>query len=146
MKKLELEITINAPREKVWGLLWADASYQEWTSIFSEGSRAVTDWQTGSQVLFVNADNDGMLSMIALNTPNEYMSIKHLGMVKNGVADLEDEKAKEWYGAMENYTLTDVNGNTHLKVDIDITEEYEDYFKDAWPTAMNKIKEMAERG
>lgn len=145
MKKLEFEITINAPREKVWGLLWADASYQEWTSIFSEGSKAVTDWQTGSQVLFVNADNDGMLSMIAQNTPNEYMSIKHLGMVKNGVEDLEDEKAKEWYGAMENYTLTDVNGNTHLKVDIDITEEYEDYFKDAWPKAMNKIKEMAER-
>lgn len=146
MKKLEFEITINAPREKVWGLLWADASYQEWTSIFSEGSRAVTDWQTGSQVLFVNADNDGMLSMIAQNIPNEYMSIKHLGMVKNGVEDLEDEKAKEWYGAMENYTLTDVNGKTHLKVDIDITEEYEDYFKDAWPKAMNKIKEMAERG
>ncbi len=146
MKKLEFEITINAPREKVWGLLWADDSYQEWTSIFSEGSRAVTDWQTGSQVLFVNADNDGMLSMIAQNIPNEYMSIKHLGMVKNGVEDLEDEKAKEWYGAMENYTLTDVNGNTHLKVDIDITEEYEDYFKDAWPKAMNKIKEMAERG
>lgn len=146
MKKLEFETTINAPREKVWGLLWADASYQEWTSIFSEGSRAVTDWQTGSQVLFVNADNDGMLSMIAQNTPYEYMSIKHLGMVKNGVEDLEDEKAKEWHGAMENYTLTDVNGNTHLKVDIDITEEYEDYFKDAWPKAMNKIKEMAERG
>eukprot|EP01035_Chromulina_nebulosa_P041753 gene41753-56529_t len=115
MKKLEFEITVNAPREKVWGLLWADASYQEWTSIFSEGSRAVTDWQTGSQVLFVNADNDGMLSMIAQNIPNEYMSIKHLGMVKNGVEDLEDEKAKEWHGAMENYTLTDINGDTHLK-------------------------------
>lgn len=146
MKKLEFEITINAPREKTWGLLWADTSYQEWTAIFSEGSRAVTDWQTGSKVLFVNADNDGMVSMIAQNIPNEYMSIKHLGMVQNGVEDLEDAKGKEWYGAMENYTLTDVNGNTHLKVDIDITEEHEDYFRDAWPKAMNKIKEMAERG
>lgn len=146
MKKLEFETTINAPREKVWGLLWDDASYREWTAIFSEGSRAITDWQTGSKVLFVNADNDGMISMIAQNTPNEYMSIKHLGMVQNGVEDLEDAKGKEWYGAMENYTLTDVNGHTHLKVDIDITEEHEDYFRESWPQAMAKIKEMAERG
>lgn len=145
MKKLEFEITMSASREKVWQLLWTDAPYREWTAIFSEGSRAVTDWQTGSKVLFVNADNDGMVSMIAQNIPNEYMSIKHLGMVQNGVEDLEDAKGKEWYGAMENYTLTDVNGDTHLKVDIDITEEHEDYFRDAWPKAMNKIKEMAER-
>ena len=74
----------------------------KWTAIFAEGSRAITDWQVGSKVFFVNAEGDGMASKIAEHIPNEYISIHHLGFYKNGVEDYDSEEAK--------------NGATSLKI------------------------------
>ena len=45
MEKQTFKITIDAPREKVWDVLWSDDTYREWTSVFSPGSRAETDWR-----------------------------------------------------------------------------------------------------
>ena len=50
MERKEFTIDINAPREKVWDVLWQDDSYRKWTSVFSEGSHAETDWKKGSKV------------------------------------------------------------------------------------------------
>ncbi|MET0391549.1 MAG: SRPBCC domain-containing protein [Chitinophagaceae bacterium] len=144
MEKQQFNITIDAPREKVWDILWADDTYRKWTSVFSEGSHAETDWQKGSKVLFLDGKGSGMVSTIADNIPNEYLSIRHLGVVNDGVEDLESEKVKEWAGAMENYTLKSVDGKTELIVDMDINDEYKDYFKNTWPKALDKVKELAE--
>lgn len=145
MEKQNFKTTIDASREKVWDVLWGDATYPVWTSAFSEGSRAETDWKEGSKVLFLNAENEGMIATIAKNIPHEYMSIKHLGTVKDGVEDLDSEQTKEWAGALENYTLKTVDGKTELAVDMDITDEYKDYFLATWPKALEKVKELAER-
>ena len=145
MEKKEFKTTINAPREKVWSLLWDNTTYPEWTSVFAEGSRAETDWKKGSKVLFLDGKGEGMVSTIAENKPNEFMSIKHLGFVKNGVEDTNSEKVKEWAGALENYTLKTIDGKTELIVDMDIIDEYKDYFEKTWPNALKKLKEMAEK-
>lgn len=145
MEKQKFKIAIDASREKVWNVLWGDDSYRAWTAAFAEGSHVKTDWKKGSKALFLNAKNEGMVSTIAENRPNEFMSIKHLGVVKNGVEDLHSEKTKEWAGALENYTLRTVNGKTELTVDMDITDEYKDYFQKTWPKALNKLKELAEK-
>ena len=145
MERKQFKILIDAPREIVWEILWNDASYREWTSVFSEGSRAETDWQKGSKVLFLNASNEGMVSRIEENIPNEFLSIKHLGVVNNGVEDMTSEKVREWAGALENYRLQTVNDKTELVVDMDVTDEYKDYFVKTWPLALEKVKELAER-
>lgn len=145
MEKQQFKITIDAPREKVWDVLWNDSSYPEWTSVFSEGSRAETDWKKGSKVLFLSGTGEGMVSRIEENIPNEFMSFKHLGTVKDGVEDIDSEKAKEWSGSLENYTLKTVNGKTELTVDMDITDEYKDYFLTTLPKALEKVKELAEK-
>jgi hypothetical protein len=145
MEKQQFRIAIDSPREKVWNILWNDSSYREWTSVFSEGSRADTDWKKGSKVFFLSDSGEGMVSRIEENTPNEFMSIKHLGVIKDGVEDLESEKVKEWAGAMENYMLRDLNGKTELTVDMDVTDEYKDYFQTTWPKALEKVKELAEK-
>ena len=80
MERKEFTIDINAPREKVWDVLWQDDSYRKWTSVFSEGSHAETDWKKGSKVLFLDGKGSGMIAKIAENIPNEYMSIQHLGI------------------------------------------------------------------
>jgi len=145
MEKQHFKVAIDAPKEKVWDILWGETSYPAWTSAFSEGSRVETDWKEGSKVYFLDAKNEGMVSTIAEKKPNEFMSFKHLGMVMGGVEDLDSEKIKEWAGALENYTLKTVNGKTELMVDMDITEEYKDYFVKTWPKALEKVKELAEK-
>ena len=145
MEKQHFSILINAPREKVWQTLWNDQNYREWTSVFSEGSRAETDWKKGSKVLFLGGSGEGMVSRIEENIANEFMSIKHLGIVKDGVEDTHSEEVKKWEGAMENYTLRDLNGKTELIIDMDITEDHKDYFQTTWPKALQKVKEMSEK-
>jgi hypothetical protein len=145
MEKISFSTRINAPKEKVWKALWDDASYREWTTPFCEGSYAVTDnWKTGTKVLFLAPGGSGMVSTVAANRPNEYMSFKHLGEVKDGVEDTTSEKVKQWAGGMENYTLTETGGVTEVAVELDVPEEHKDYFMKAWPKALEELKKLSE--
>lgn len=144
MIKKQFTTVINAPKEKVWESLWQDANYREWTSPFAEGSRAETDWQQGSKVYFTDGKGSGMVSRIEDNQPNEFMSIQHLGMVKDGKEDVESDEVKAWAGAMENYTLTDEAGKTKLVIDIDLAEEWVENMEEVWPKALEKLRGIAE--
>lgn len=144
MEKLKFSIDINAPRNKVWHTLFDDATYPEWTSVFAPGSRAETDWKQGSKALFTDGKGNGMVSRIAESRPDEYLSIEHLGMIKDGKEDTTSDEVKNWGGARENYTLNDNGGRTELKIDMDSAEEYKDYFEKTWPEALNKVKEISE--
>lgn len=144
MKKLEFTVNINAPKEKVWEALWKDPNYQKWTSVFSPGSKAVTDWKEGSKVLFLSEKGDGMYSKIEKSVPNTMMSFKHLGVVKDGIEQPLDEETKKWSGATENYLLEENAGTTSLKVQMDATDEYKDYFKEKFPKALENVKMLAE--
>ncbi len=147
---MEFNIEINASREKVWDVLFGVETYPIWTTAFSEGSRVETDWQKGSKALFLGSEDSGMVSRIADNVPNEYMSIEHLGMIKNGIEDYDSEEVKRWAGAKENYTLTDLGGKTNLHIFMEMDESEEnkqmiDMFADMWPKALDKVKELAEK-
>lgn len=144
MQKLNFSIDINAPKEKVWDILWGVDTYPKWTSVFSEGSNAVSDWKEGSKILFVDGKGSGMVSKIETKRPNEYMSFKHLGEVTDGVEDTVSEKVKEWAGSLENYTLNETNGGTKLTVDIDIVESFKDYFEKTFPGALKLVKQLSE--
>lgn len=144
MEKLTFKITIDASREKVWDVLWNDATYPVWTEPFSSGSKAVTDWQEGSKILFLDAEDRGMVSKVKENRPNEYMGIEHQGYYMKGVEDFDSEEVKKWAGSTENYTLTTVDRKTELLVESDITPEFKDMFEGIWPKALDKVKELAE--
>lgn len=144
MEKLQFSSMINAPKEKVWNPLWQDETYRKWTSVFSPSSHAQSDWKEGSKILFLDGNGSGMVSQIAANRPNEFMSFKHLGEVKNGVEDTESEKVSAWAGAFENYTLVEADGGTMLVVDIDMNEEYKDMFMGLFPKALEQVKLLSE--
>jgi len=144
MKRLDFNIDINAPREKVWNILWNDSTYPQWTSPFSPESRVKTDWKKGSKALFHDGTDNGMVATIADNIPNEYMSIKHLGMLKDGKEDMEEAQREGWTGAMENYTLASTNGRTQLHIEVDTLEKHLDFFTKVWPKALEKVKQLAE--
>ena len=146
MEKLYFTIQLNATKEKVWSVLWDDASYRKWTTPFCEGSYAVTDnWKEGSKVLFLSPGGDGMVSKVAANRPCEFMSFLHLGEVKAGVEDTESEKVKQWAGVLENYTLTEKEGKIQLTVDMDMIDKMKEYLLDAWPKALEQVKQLSEQ-
>ncbi len=145
MKKQEFKIRINASPEKVWENLIGETTYPQWTSAFAEGSSVETDWQKGSRAVFHDGNGSGMISEIAENKPNEYLSIRHLGCINKGVEDFESEETRKWSGSLENYTLHPVDGETELIIDMDMAEEYEDYFLKTWPKALEQLKVLAEK-
>lgn len=150
MHKLHFTIHIDAPKEKVWDTMLEDATYRQWTSIFSPGSHFEGSWDQGSKIVFLGeGDEDkesGMVATIAENRPYEFISIKHLGMINDGVEDTESEEVQSWVGAREEYTLRDAaSGGTDVEIDVDTTEEYEEDFSEMWPKALAKLKDLAEQ-
>ena len=145
MIKVNFSAAIHAPKQRVWYVLWEKSFYEQWTRLFAEGSTVKTDgWKEGSMVQFLGPNENGMVSMVVANKPNEYMSFRHLGIVKDGVEDTTSDEATGWAGAMENYTLKEENGIIVLTVEMETTEEYKDYFNNKWPKALAKVKELSE--
>jgi hypothetical protein len=150
MQKLHYSIVINAPKEKVWHAMLDDQTYREWTKAFHPGSYYKGDWSKGSKILFLGPDPEtgkegGMVSRIAENKPYEYVSIEHLGIVKDGVEDTTSPDATKWTPAFENYTLKEKNGTTEVLVEMDTVEDYVKMFEKMWPDALERLKKIAEQ-
>jgi len=139
MTTLEFSIQINAPKEKVWQNLWADETYRKWTSAFMEGSYAESDWKEGSKIRFLGPKEGGMFAIIKKKKDNEEMIFEHQGEIING-----KEEPTNWKGATESYFLKDNNGGTALKVELQTTEEYKDYFNSTFPKALETVKKISE--
>jgi len=144
MKTLHFSETINRPAEKVWNVMLEDKTYRQWTSAFNEGSHFEGSWEEGEKIMFLDPDGNGMVSTVAENRPHEFISIKHIGVIQDGVEDTESEEARKWAPAYENYTFTEKDGKTTVSVDMDIEGEYEEAFNEMWPEALRNLKNLAE--
>lgn len=148
MQRLRFTQFINAPREKVWDTMLQDATYREWTNVFSPGSYFKGNWEKGSKIFFLGPDmqggEGGMVSRIKEYKLHEYISIEHLGIVVNGVEDLSSAKMKDWEGAQENYTFTDKDGGTELTIETDVAEDEKQRLESDWSKALSKLKSLAE--
>jgi hypothetical protein len=127
----------------------SDASYRQWTKVFMEGSYFKGNWEQGSKILFLAPMGDGrgeggMVSRIAESRPYEFVSIEHLGMVKDGVEDTESDYVKQWAGAHENYTFEVEGSGTKLTIDMDLEESEADKLEQAWKKALETLKTLVE--
>jgi uncharacterized protein YndB with AHSA1/START domain len=146
MKKMEFSITINAQPEKVWDVIIGKDTYSLWTAPFAAGSTVKTDWKKGSKAVFLDGAGNGMVSEIVESIPGKFLSIHHLGEVKNGVEDLTTYEGEQWGDALENYTFKSVNGNQTLwLVHMDMNDNYVEYMEETWPLALQKVKDLAEK-
>jgi hypothetical protein len=149
MEKLRQTIFINAPRAHVWEVMLADGTYRDWTSAFTPGSYYKGDWSEGSKILFLGPGHDGggeggMVSRIRENRPHEFISIEHLGVVRDGIEDTESDAAKAWAPAHEDYTFADRDGGTELTIEMDIQAEEKQNFEKLWTAALSRLKAIAE--
>ena len=158
MKKLQFKVSINAPVTKVYDFMLGitnKSTYEQWTSLFNPTSTYEGSWDKGNKILFIGVDENGekggMVSRIAENIPNHFVSIQHYGLVKGDKEITEGREVEKWANGFENYTLDEsVTANdkpttTTVTVDIDITEDFLDYINETYPKALDKLKELCEK-
>jgi hypothetical protein len=144
-KHLQFTLTIAAPLARVWDLMLDPVSYRDWTSAFAEGSYYEGSWEQGARIRFLSPSGDGMVAEIAQRREHEFISIRHLGHIVNGVEDFDSPAVRAWAPAFENYSFKAVPGGTELLIDQDISAEYEQYIREAWPRALQRLKVLCER-
>ena len=151
MKKLQFKTDIKAPVPKVWNTMLGledKSTYESWTAEFNPTSTFEGTWEKGSKILFIGVDENGekggMVSEIAENIPNKFISIRHYGILKGDEEITTGEEIEIWAGGHENYIFEESNGITTVTVELDTTEEYVDYFNQTWPKALNKLKSLFE--
>jgi uncharacterized protein YndB with AHSA1/START domain len=146
VKRIQFTANIAAPVSKVFRTMLDLESYKAWTSAFTEGSYYEGTWRKGERIRFLASNGDGMIAEIAELRPNEYISIRHLGYIHQGVEDTESESVRSWAPAYENYTFRATPEGTTLLVDQDVTDEYESFMAEIWPKALDRLKALCERG
>lgn len=150
MESLHFSTFIKASREQVWDTMLSSASYPKWTNVFMAGSYFQGNWEQGSKMLFLAPNKEGggesgMVSRVVENRYPEFISIEHLGFVKNGVEDLESAEVQKWAGAHENYTFQAKDGGTELVIEMNVSQEEKTYMEDAWKKALEQLKALAEQ-
>ena len=152
MKKIQFKKIINAPAGKVYKTMLGlenISTYEQWTAEFNPTSTYEVNWEKGSRIYFIGTDENGkragMVSEIAENIPNKFVSIRHYGILDGEQEITEGPEVEKWAGGLENYIFQEHNGVTTVTVETDTTEEFADYFDATWPKALNKLKELAEK-
>lgn len=144
MKTQHFDIFIQAPPKLVWATMLQSPTYERWTTAFCEGSRFEGSWDEGQKIRFLNPQGQGMVAEIAAHRPAAFVSIRHLGMIDQGVEDTTSEAVHAWAPCFENYTFTDEAGGTRLRVDCDDCGAGEDWMRQTWPKALQTLKTLCE--
>ena len=152
MKKLQFKVSINAPVAKVYDFMLginSKSTYEQWTSLFNPTSTYEGNWVKGNKILFVGVDEKGekggMVSEIAENIPNQFVSIRHYGLLTADKEITEGPEVEKWANGFENYSFEENNGTTSVTVDLDTTEDFVGYMNEIYPKALGKLKEMCEQ-
>ncbi len=152
MKKLQFKVSINAPVTTVYDFMLGTKSkstYEQWTSLFNPTSTYEGSWDKGSKILFVGVDEKGekggMVSRIAENVPNRFVSIQHYGLLQADKEITEGPEVEKWANGYENYSFEETKGTTTVTVDLDTTEDFLEYMNETYPQALGKLKELCEK-
>lgn len=143
-------IHIPAPRNEVFQTVIGKETYPQWTEEFGPGSDVQGEWKQGETLRFTapnaNGSFDGMLSEVAQMRENEYIALHHMGMLRDGKEVTVGEESMLWKDAHEIYTFTESDHGTLFEVEVDIEEQWEDFFNDAWARALKRLQEVVIHG
>lgn len=141
MKEMQFKIEINAPREKVWQILWEDESLRDWSGIVDPGTYMVGELKEGATVQFNSAEGYGVTSLVAELIPSEFILFKHQADTQDAGKSHRDD---QWTGGQESYKLTENHGATTLEMRLDVPPELEKIMSASYPKALGRIKELSE--
>ncbi len=161
MKKLQFKVSINAPVTRIYDIMLGISSkstYEQWTSAFNPTSTYEGSWDKGNKILFIGVDEKGekggMVSRIAENIANRFVSIQHYGLLKADKEITDGPEVEKWANGFENYTFEENNsqsddavgqGTATVTVDVDSPEDFESFMIQTYPKALDKLKEICEK-
>lgn len=148
MERQQFKIEINAPAAKVYNTMLGEETYKKWTAVFMPSSYYEGSWEKGQKILFIAVGKDGkregMMGVIEENIPDKYVSIKYTGVLDGDKEITEGPQVGDWIGAYEIYSFEEQDGKTTLIIDVDVLDEYKEYFEKTYPKALEKLKEISE--
>lgn len=151
MVTLTFQIDIHAPPNIVYRFMLGlndKNDYNNWASVFQQGTTYIGNWEKGSTMKFVNRDKNnllyGSLSQIEEHIPEKFVSIYHLGLIQEGKELLLNKDGNEPFG-FENYAYTENDGITTVTVTLQAHSDYSKYFQITFPKALEKLKNMVEK-
>jgi len=143
MKEIRFSIEINATKQKVWDTPWQDETLREWAGLIDPGTYMEGDLKEGNEVQFISSENGyGVTSLVEKLVVGELLQLRHQSDTQEKG---KREREKEWTGGKETYSLVEKDGTTTLSVVFDVPPEMEDYFRENYPKALERIKVLAER-
>ena len=93
---------------------------------------------------FLAPGGDGMLAVIAANKRHEFISIKHIGFVMNGVEDTTSSDVRAWAPAYENYRFKTIPNATEVTIEQEVLLGGEAFMNEVWPKALAALKSICE--
>lgn len=142
MKELQFQVTIHAPKQKVWDTLWRDDTFRQWAGVIDPGTYMVGELKEGNEVQFISAVNGyGVTSLVEKMVPDEFLLLRHHADTQNAG---QREREDQWTGGKESYTLAEQNGVTTLTAAFDVPPELEQELTVSYPKALERVKELAE--
>jgi uncharacterized protein YndB with AHSA1/START domain len=148
LEVIDFTIRINAAADKVYKTMLDDATYRQWTAEFNPTSHYKGTWAKGTKMLFIGMDENGnaggMVSRVRENIPGQFISIEHLGLVKDNEEITSGAEVEGWAGSLENYTFKTDGNATIVEVDMDSNPDFKSYFETMWPKALQKLKSICE--
>ena len=146
MKKLEYNISINAPAKQVWDTMLQPSTYVQWVGAAWPGSFYEGKWEQGKKIKFISENGSGTLAVIKELKLYEYLLAEHIAILgEGGIEDATSDMAKGWTGTTESYYFSGDDKTTHLNVEIMTNPAWEKMFNDGWPHALAKLKEICEK-
>ncbi|MBA2498670.1 MAG: SRPBCC domain-containing protein [Chitinophagaceae bacterium] len=141
---IKKSIDIKASKEKVWDVLTKDEMTKSWYTAFNPGTYAETDWKQGSEVIFKDGTENGMIGKIVASVPGQIISTEFTGTLVNGVEDYESEAARNIKGFKETYYISSEGNKSKLSIEQETSDEYGDMMQTMWDKALPLIKQLAE--
>lgn len=149
---MQFKTEINAPVNHVYKTMIGKDTFKLWAAEFNptsdfDGGGKNSDWEIGSKIYFIGINDEGkregMVGYVREHEPARFVSIEYSGILDGDHELTEGPIAEEWQG-FENYTFVDQGDHTELLVDVDVNNEMIDYFGEAYPRALRKLKEICE--
>ncbi|MBW3519951.1 SRPBCC domain-containing protein [Flavobacterium sp. NKUCC04_CG] len=144
IRKHTYQIEISASKKRVWKTLFGEKTYGLWTAAFCEGAYYKGTLDVGSRIHFLSVGGSGMYADVVFSKPNKSIYFQHLGELTDFIEQPINEKTERWSGAFENYILVKSAGKTLLTVEVDLSPDYVDFFDNAFPLGLKKVKELSE--
>jgi len=141
MKEMQFSVEINATKQKVWNTLWQDKTFRQWAGIIDPGTYMIGELKEGNEVQFISGNGYGVTSLVKKLVVGESLLLQHRADTQGGG---EREREEQWTGGEESYSLVGDDDSTVLTVTFGVPPELEEYFRENYPKALDKVRELAE--